>query len=642
MEAIGKIGIKALLGVLLSFLFLKAQDISGLLEEYRKASELYRKTRKESLGHLILFTREDIERMQAYRLSDLLKSLRFFSLANNRFGILTLNEYGGYSPIPRYVRLYINDHEVSSLHTGSPFLVWENFPLDAVDHVEIYLGVGAIELGNDPAMVIIKVYTKEPSKENAHNLRVTGSSRKGYDTVFYSAYEIGSGMSYIFLLSEGFDNRKDYRTGSQELSRDGRYRFAYLGFYTENINVELGYGFIRKGPFIGFAVDNVAERGYTEAEDFYITLTTYPSQDRSLKFVFSLDNHRRKHFESSSTGLYIPMFMDPFNPLNNPRDFYEKAFFSKAYVYISKEFRSEKNRLLSALSYKLYTSDIDSRYYVKMDGSIRKIGETVPFDRQEIYSLILENKFSLNPKNLLIAGVKLDKYYRNGGFKDFEEYIARLGYITILNENLSLKGFLTRSYIPPYFYDTDISGRDLDTAKVPIAVTVEGLLKLYGLKLGFGAGYVRIEDALGPDSTGRIRNLKDPQELKVAFANVEREFDSGYKVQAGYSAFLEPENKTSPPSGGYIRIMSRKGRVDTFGELVFREGFTFIGREIEEGYDLTVGTAYRVSENMSVKMKGENLLGRASETPYLVPQDGSVVSYPVRERTVYLTLEWVF
>jgi len=214
-------GVLALILLILNTSF--SQDIEKLLREYEEASELYRKTRRESLGHVIVFKREDLERMQAYRLGDLLKSLRYFTLFNNRFGVMSLSEFGAYAIIPKYYRLYINDHEVSSLHTGSPFLVWENFPLDLIEHIEIYQAPGAIELGNEPAVVIIKIYTKDPRRENVSRIRTTAGSRKGYDLVFYRAEELDPDTSYIFLLSAGSDNRKDYPLRGETLSRDSYY-----------------------------------------------------------------------------------------------------------------------------------------------------------------------------------------------------------------------------------------------------------------------------------------------------------------------------------------------------------------------------------------------------------------------------------
>ncbi len=619
-----------------------SQEIGQLLKEYEEASELYRKTRKESLGHLILFTREDIDRMQARKLGDLLKSVRFSTIANNQFGIQTVNEYTAYSPIPRYIRLYINDHEVSSLHTGSPFLVWENFPLDHVNHVEIYIGLGAIELGNDPSMMIIKVYTKEPLKENASNLRTTVNSRGGYSGVFYSAGEINSSYSYMFMVAGGFDERKHYNIEGQTLSRDALYNFAFLGIYSNSLKLELGYGYTNRDPFIGFATDGVVESGYTKAQDIYVTLTIFPLENKTMKLVFSLDNHVRKHLEKSSSGLYIPVFYDPFNPLNNPKEFYEKAFFNKVDLYVSKEFTTKSNKLLAAMSYKIYNFDLDSRYYITLGGDRREVGNVVPFNRQEIYSLILEDQYSINPRNLIIGGIKFDKYYRNGGFKDFEEYILRLGYISLIKEHFYIKSFLSRSYIPPYFYDVESSGRDLDTIKIPFSITAEGGADFSSFSFKLGGAYARLKDFLIVDSSGRLINSSESKDAKLFFVEGEVRPAEGHKIQAGYSAFLNHHRKLSPSHGGHFRHLFTYGRLDFFWEFIYRSAFKFYGKRINEGYDLNGGVLWHVTERAKVGLKGENLLNKSSETPSIILPSAYVVSYPVRERTIYLSLEWFF
>ncbi len=630
---------RTLFASVLLLCFSYAQGIEELLQKYKEASELYRRTRKESLGHVIIFTREDLERMQAYRLSDVLRSLRFFTVGNNRFGVLTLHGYGSQTSIPRYIRLYINDHEVSSLHTGSPFLVWENFPLDVVEHIEIYQSTGAIELGNEPAMLIVKIYTKEPKKENVRYLRTLGTSRKGYEIILYSAEEVNCDFSYIFLLTDGSDNRHDRVFNGRELSRDSFYNYAFLGLYFKRTKLELGYGSIRKEPFMGFSLNGVTAEGYTRAEDLYLSLTVYPLKDRSLKVAFSLDRHRRRHYERSDTGLLIPVFMST-DPLRNPKDFYENAFFNKFDLYVSKELSSEKNKLLSAFSYKLYNSDIDSRYYTRINGE-RVDVSAVQFNRQEIYSLILEDQVSITPRNLLIGGIKLDKYFRNGGFKNFNEFIARLGYISAVSDNLILKGFVARSYIPPYFYDVEISGRDLDTIKIPVSLTLEGVATLRNLNLNFGGGYVKIDDVIVPDKSGKLINSPDILELKPLFAQLDYRYER-QRITVGYSLLLDPEKELSPTSGGFVRILSSLRKIDIFTELIYRSGFNYGSKRISESYDLNAGMTYWLTDDIAVRLKGENLLDRATELPYLIPQSGDVVTYPVRRRTLYLGVSWVF
>jgi len=260
---------------------------------------------------------------------------------------------------------------------------------------------------------------------------------------------------------------------------------------------------------------------------------------------------------------------------------------------------------------------VDSRYYTTLGGTRVNVGSTVPFNRQEIYSLIVEDQFSINPRNLLIGGVKLDKYYRNGGFKNFEEYILRVGYITTPRRGVYIKGFLSRSYIPPYFYDIEISRRDLDTVKIPLSATAEAIFSLGETRINVGGGYVRVKHSISPDSSGILRNSDRILEYRPVYLDVEH-------------------------NGGYLRFLSSFRKVHTFTELVYRKGFEYRGRKIEEGYDLSAGISYSVTEDLSVRIKGENLLNRAIRIPYLALQTGSVDAYPVRERTLYLSVDWVF
>ncbi|GEM_PF-603000 len=637
-----KVGLaEGLLGFLIWAGVVSAQGIGELIREYEKAAELSRKTKKESLGHLILFTRKDLDVLQARKLSDVLKHIRLFTVSSNRFGVLGFNEFGTLTQIPKQVRLYINDHEVSSLHTGSPFLVWENLPLDQVEHIEIYQSPGAIELGNDPSTVIIKIYTKKPERENASRIVATASSRRGIEGIFYRAVEVSSDFSYIFFVSGGYDPRERFKLGGETLSRDSDYRYAFLGMYFENTSLELGYGFIRRDPFMGFAMDGSAEAGFTEAQDFYLVLTSYPFYDRETKIVLSLDNHRREHYERSDGGLYIPIFMSP-NPLNNPEDFYENAVFDKADLYISKTFNFPKMNLLSALSYKLYSANILERRYRTIGGSVVDVDGTVPFNRQEIFSIIVENKLSLTPRNLIITGVKLDAYNRNGGVRNFREWIARVGFISLPTDRLALKTFVSRSYIPPFFYDIEVSKRDLDTVKIPISITAEGSINLEAVKFTLWGGYMRVEDEIIPDSGGILHNSS--QAVNYRFASLEAVLSptGNISLSGGYSFLIDPQKKESPTSGGYLRATSSIGPLSAFSELVYRNSFTYGGKRIGDGYDLSAGISYSITRDLQVRLRGENLLNTSTQIPYRIFQPAGVVSFPVRSRTVYASVDWVF
>jgi len=139
-------------------------------------------------------------------------------------------------------------------------------------------------------------------------------------------------------------------------------------------------------------------------------------------------------------------------------------------------------------------------------------------------------------------------------------------------------------------------------------------------RINFGGGYIRVRDSIIPDSSGILTNRESAVEYRP----------------------VSLEIKLSPTAGGYLRLLSTIRRVSAFAELIYRKGFTYMGRSVEDGYDLNAGVSYSITEDLSIRLKGENLLNRAIKIPYLALQTGNVMAYPVRERTLYLSVDWVF
>ena len=112
-------------------------SITQLMQEYRDASELSRKTKVESLGHMSVFTRDELDYYQYNKLSDILKGLSFSNYEVGRYGWYNLFGTGTRSEPVTSLRLYLDDHELSVAVLGSPTILWGELPLDMIDHVEV-------------------------------------------------------------------------------------------------------------------------------------------------------------------------------------------------------------------------------------------------------------------------------------------------------------------------------------------------------------------------------------------------------------------------------------------------------------------------------------------------------------------------
>ena len=67
-----------------------AQSMDDLLAQYRSESDLSIQTKKESAGSFIIFTRERLEKMQAYNLRDILKTIPWFTMQETVSGQVSL------------------------------------------------------------------------------------------------------------------------------------------------------------------------------------------------------------------------------------------------------------------------------------------------------------------------------------------------------------------------------------------------------------------------------------------------------------------------------------------------------------------------------------------------------------------------
>jgi hypothetical protein len=228
--------------------------LSSLLQEYKKYSDLSHKTRNETIGHISVITSDDIQKMQANKLSDILKSLKMFNYMDNVYGVHNLTVLSAANSISSAVRMYLDDHEISSVHTMSPFLAWDDLPLDFISHIDVYYGEGSFILGNETGTTIIKIYTKSPIYENGGILRNTITSKNENETsLMHSSNGFGD-WSYLAFVNQSNSKYKEKIDGVS-LSKDSRRKYAYLSLQRNKQNLNFGYSDISKDPFVNLSSD---------------------------------------------------------------------------------------------------------------------------------------------------------------------------------------------------------------------------------------------------------------------------------------------------------------------------------------------------------------------------------------------------
>jgi len=104
---------------------------------------------------------------------------------------------------PFAIRLYVNDHDMTSASFGSALTLWSDMPVEYIDHIEVYKSASSVEFGNEPGSVIIKLYTKKPEREEGGKARLIADQRGSTEADLYYAHTTREGLSYFFFERDG-------------------------------------------------------------------------------------------------------------------------------------------------------------------------------------------------------------------------------------------------------------------------------------------------------------------------------------------------------------------------------------------------------------------------------------------------------
>jgi len=222
--------ISLVLILFVSLLFGDEVGLNNLLSQYREAGELYKETKEEKSGHIIVFSRSDLDKMQAYTLNDVLKTVRMFTLKSTKFGMTSLVKSPYSEQSMSSIKIFINSYELTSITAGTGLAQYGKMGLNFIDHIEIYQASNTIITSGEPGNMIIKMYTKDPTRENATVAQASVDSKAGSRVQLIEGKSFDE-YSYLANIDVSKNNYDDYRlNNNSELSKDGYRGQFYLNF----------------------------------------------------------------------------------------------------------------------------------------------------------------------------------------------------------------------------------------------------------------------------------------------------------------------------------------------------------------------------------------------------------------------------
>ncbi|RXJ88735.1 TonB-dependent receptor [Arcobacter sp. CECT 8983] len=622
-----------------------SQKLDFLLKEYESSSKNSLETLNEKMGYVIVYTKEELEFMQYNNLSDVLKDIPSSNSNINRFGLNTISLSGSKTDVTGFFRLYINDHEVSSIYNQSPSLTWLQMPVSMIDHIEVYYGEGSFTLGNETGVQFIRVYTKSAQRENGSEIQTVQSNKNTNTQSFTHSAILENGWSYLLHFTN--NNNDSYKNfNNNQLKNNLNSQYFFINLNSQRINIDMGYSKIKKDIYTGYSSDFTPDDGELKSDNFFINASTSFLRDNSLKATLSYDINNFRYEEENDNGLFIVPNVDLTNPFLSTNYFKEDIKLEKINASLSKKFRLGKHEIFTAISLK------DKKYTVKeRETNLNKnIGKYNDYDEEKIYSFMFQEDYELFDNLHLIGNYKIDKYNREGySVDDKTESLYRVGAIYLPTDYLGFKSFYTSSYTPPTFYNIDFKDKKLSTIKTQKYkyFNIEGVLTLGDSKFNIDYHKVKVDDFAYLTPVGFI-NIEDQIKTSGLIFEYEYKFDKNNKLKLNYFTSNLNRNYTNSNRGGYAKYLGKYQNIDYFTSLVYKNSYEYLGVEVDDSYNLNLGFTYHHTKNLSFSLKGENLLNEPTASLF------SASSFSLRglnsenialndyERKVSFAIRWLF
>ena len=618
--------------IVLFYTTLFSSDLDNLLEEYKTTSEKSLQTLDEKLGHVFIYSQKDIQLMQYHKLNDVLKELPLINLNKNRYGFLTPSLSATKAMVSGFFRVFINDHEVSSIYNQSAALAWGDLPLDFIDHLEIYYGESSFSYGSETGIYFIRLYTKKGIKENGNEINLKGSSTGSFSENFTNSKAFENGWSHLVHFSnEKINDETKYK--NNELKNNADRRYLYLNLNNENADINMAYTDIKKDNFVGLSTDANPEDGELISKDFFIDITRYFLDDNSLKTNISVDVEDLKNDEQNQEGLSTIFF-------RNLKQVDSDLKLTKIKANISKSFSYGNNNFLTGVSISEKKLDPQSIKTVNFSNQVTYKDQYTNFDEEQIASLLFEDDYKILDNLILIGNAKFDNYKRTGSLEDISEELYRVGAIYTPFENFGIKTFYTNTYLPPSFYNMEYTlSKDLDVQKYKL-YTIEGVYTTEKQKFRVTHHNVAIDDFIYFHPVYGFTNIDHKIKTEGFTYTYEYLLSDTNKVEANYFTTKLTEGINNSNKGVNVKYMGEYDNFEYFTSLVFRNSYTYFNVNIDASYDFSLGASYNINKNLKISLKGENLLDSSSQS--IFKDSGNNFVLDDYERSATLSLKWIF
>jgi len=639
-------------------------SLDALLGLYKQEADLSHKTKKESAGNLVIFTRTDLERMQVRYLYELLKRIPLFRYREDYRGYARLF-YENVQPLDSgKLKVFLNDHEISSAYYGNNISLISHLDLSFIDHVELYQGYPSFELSIEPTVAIIRLYSKDPQREMGGRVSLDLSSSQSHNGSASYADTLGE-VAYYSHISNNHFNRQKTQFNDSLLSKDQSNSNLYLSAETDNHRLEFQAQQSQHNDFMGRSADGQPEQAESQTNLYRLGLRSY-FNDKSLEFQLSYSQLESLTQERDDKYLTIfPYF---------PKSYREELAENSLSAVLKQRFSFDAHDLLLGLQFKQKQFN-----FKKLQFNDTAVPPSFPppphpwsinaapydFNLEQNRSLFIEDNLQISPNQRLIASGRYSAIKRNGQQQNNSLAALRFGYI-FAADHYGAKLFHTTSdmALEPYLLEGALGNPDLDNEKIA-TTTLELQYQRAKFHNQLTFYYTSAKNIVYYDFSKKLDGY-------VNFAG--SVYSSGISNSLRYnftprnylelSAYQRRDNiplqkRLDTHQGGYLRYLASHGRWDLFAEITWLQSQTKLdGRVVTTGFqagipdsmDLGLSATYHLDKDLALTLKGENLLDRSASDNHIAidvfaPPENSITlinKVPSTDRQLWLSLEYLF
>jgi len=634
----GQYVIKFLLIVFLGSFLLAQENLSTLLNTYKKESDLSKITKQEAAGIIDVFTREELEKMQAKDFGDILKligGLHATRLSNNlpafskpTTGTIELTS----------VRLYINDHDMSSSSFGSAAQIWGELPLEYIDHIEVYKGSSSIEFGNETASLVIRLYTKQPKREVGSKLRIYADNLGSLNGDIYHAQILDNGLSFFAYANLNNIQRTTYQNQYNDKSYDLKSNHnghnLYFDLKAKSWSFEAGSYAKKNDNLLGIGIHRTPTGGNLDSYHHYLHFIKKFSGD--IKLELSYDNLSYNRVYDDENGILIANA-----PLLDHYHIHFKDNISS--IVLEKLFHYNKHSLLLGSFYKYKKFSASGEYSNATDGYFHQnsYGNAL-----HLYSIYGEYTYDYDNSLRLVASAKGDFSRYSKSIKASNESVFRVGAIKNI-KHFQIKAFLTRSYVPipflqlynpenmPYKTNPNLDPMTLDLSNISVKY------KNNSEEIEVVFAQNRLHNIIVYDKTTieGYQNTNDSRSYTRYQLKYTHLFNSDNKLIIDlYTGKNSRDVVQSPKYAGYAQLFNTLGKYDIYNELVYKSAYNYLGLSMGASFDYTLAVKYHFNKDISFGLRGENLFHDSFEQAYR----GYESAIPVYDQKIWINMEYLF